>query len=200
MSDIPDVYCFVEFSPFSHVQEVDSLGSFAFLPIYAAGSITNFSDGVNISDFFISSYTPTISALLHSRTQRVLLPLKEAKVLVITAETAPNLLALLMVVYEMKNVVKTLRVHDTVRPENATVDVVMEQLPPVNIVHFACHGTQNNEDPLLSSFHLIDRSSSVTSLIRLRLPQTLLAFLSACEAAKRHESQPDQVLHVAATL
>jgi CHAT domain-containing protein len=176
------------------------VGSFAFLPIHAAGSTTKLSGAVSISDFFVSSYTPTLSALLHSRTQRVLLPLKEAKALVIAAETAPNLPALPMVRDEIKHVVETLRVHDTVKLENATVDAVMEQLPPANIVHFACHGTQHNTNPLLSSFHLRDGSLSVTSLMRLRLPQAFLAFLSACETAKGHEEQPDQVLHLAATL
>jgi CHAT domain-containing protein len=41
---------------------------------------------------------------------------------------------------------------------------------------------------------------TVSDIMALRLPNVLLAFLSACETAKGDEKQPDQAVHLAAAM
>jgi CHAT domain-containing protein len=45
-----------------------------------------------------------------------------------------------------------------------------------------------------------DELLTVSSLMSLNLPDAFLAILSACETAKGDTSQPDQAVHLAATM
>jgi CHAT domain-containing protein len=76
---------------------------------------------------------------------------------------------------------------------------VLNGLPVAHIVHLACHGHQN-EDPLQSNFALNDGPLTVSSLMNLNLPNAMFAFLSACETAKGDQDQPDQAVHLAASM
>jgi CHAT domain-containing protein len=69
----------------------------------------------------------------------------------------------------------------------------------VNVLHLACHGVQHTV-PLKSSFILEDGALSIWDLMKLDLPQAALAFLSACQTAKGDSSQPDQAVHLAASM
>jgi CHAT domain-containing protein len=81
----------------------------------------------------------------------------------------------------------------------ATVDLVTRHLPDAHILHLACHG-QQRADPLESCFALRDGGLSVQTLMGLRTPHAVLAFLSACETAKGDAKQPDEAVHLAASL
>jgi CHAT domain-containing protein len=81
-------------------------------------------------------------------------------------------------------------------PEEATA-----ALPSATLVHIACHGLQDPEEPLESAFHLSDDGvMSVSDLMKLDLKGAYLAFLSACETAKGDRVQSDQAIHLAATM
>jgi CHAT domain-containing protein len=69
-----------------------------------------------------------------------------------------------------------------------------------NIVHLACHGIQDSNNALDSGFCLRDGRLTIEQLMKLKLDDPLLAFLSACETAKGDEDQPDQVMHLAAAM
>jgi CHAT domain-containing protein len=74
-------------------------------------------------------------------------------------------------------------------------------LPAANLVHIACHGSQHTSEPLRSAFHLSDKGMlSVLDLMELDLKGAYLAFLSACETSKGDFDQPDQAIHLAATM
>jgi CHAT domain-containing protein len=89
----------------------------------------------------------------------------------------------------------------TLSSGEATKEEIFDALQSANIVHIACHGTQNALDPLQSAFHLgNDRSLTVSDLMKLDLKHAQLAFLSACETAKGDRSQPDQAIHLAAAM
>jgi CHAT domain-containing protein len=45
-----------------------------------------------------------------------------------------------------------------------------------------------------------DTLLTVSMLMELNLPNAFFAFLSACETAKGDSAQPDQVIHLAATM
>jgi CHAT domain-containing protein len=80
-----------------------------------------------------------------------------------------------------------------------SVQSVLNDLPTAHILHMACHGHQE-EDALQSCFALRDGSLSIASLMSMRLPHAMLAFLSACETAKGGRNQPDQAAHLAASM
>jgi CHAT domain-containing protein len=81
-----------------------------------------------------------------------------------------------------------------------TVARVSEVFKSTNLVHIACHGTQNATEPLSSGFCLSDSSFSVSRLMSLDLKDAFFAFLSACETAKGDKKQPDQTIHLAAAM
>jgi CHAT domain-containing protein len=82
---------------------------------------------------------------------------------------------------------------------SSMVQSVLEQAPSAHILHLACHGHQH-EDPLKSCFALQDGRLTISALMDLKLPKAMLAYLSACETAKGDKKQPDQAVHLAASM
>jgi CHAT domain-containing protein len=82
----------------------------------------------------------------------------------------------------------------------AVVARVAEVFKRTNMVHIACHGMQNAANSLSSGFCLSDATFSISHLMDLDLKDAFFAFLSACETAKGDEKQPDQTVHLAATM
>jgi hypothetical protein len=81
-----------------------------------------------------------------------------------------------------------------------TIERLKTNFSAADIVHLACHGVQDQKDPLLSGFRLGDSKLTVNDLVRLRLPRAWLAFMSACETAKGDHEQADQTVHLAAAM
>lgn len=77
---------------------------------------------------------------------------------------------------------------------------VLQALPDVAILHLACHGEQDSQDALNSGFSMRDSRLRVSDLMALNLRGAFLAFLSACETARGDDRQPDQAVHLAATM
>lgn len=77
---------------------------------------------------------------------------------------------------------------------------MLQNIPDAHSLHLACHGHSNTENALESGFAMADRMWTVTALMELNLPHAFLAFLSACESAKTAKTQPDQAVHLAATV
>jgi CHAT domain-containing protein len=84
--------------------------------------------------------------------------------------------------------------------DSAVQDNVAKSLESAQLVHVASHGTQNESQPLQSGLCLNDGILTVERLMKLDLKDAFFAFLSACETAKGDKEQPDQTIHLAATL
>jgi CHAT domain-containing protein len=69
-----------------------------------------------------------------------------------------------------------------------------------NVLHLACHGLQDQSNPLNSRFCLHNRDLMASDLIKMRLDHGFLAYLSACETAKGDVKHTDEVIHLAATM
>src|ERR1700761_3221655 len=91
---------------------------------------------------------------------------------------------------------------------STTRDTVMHHLHSSSVVHFACHGTQDLENPLNSGLILSDGRLDVARIMHTPLDGDVdmmknsikLAFLSACETAKGDAHTPDEAIHLASTL
>jgi CHAT domain-containing protein len=151
----------------------------------------------------VSSYTPSLSALLKAREDFSPVPRHEILALLFSEPSAPGLSHLPSVDEEVQTVagivVSTSAsvVNDVYAP--STVQSVLGAAPSAHILHLACHGHQH-EDPLKSCFALQDGRLTISALMDLKLPKAMLAYLSACETAKGDKKQPDQAVHLAASM
>jgi CHAT domain-containing protein len=68
-----------------------------------------------------------------------------------------------------------------------------------HILYLACHGLQA-DSPLDSAFLLSDGRLSGQDMMAVHLPHAVMAFLSACQTARGSEDQPDQAVHLAASM
>jgi CHAT domain-containing protein len=157
------------------------------------------------SDYFVSSYIPTLSALIKSRAGWRSVPCSRTTSIVAACRNSPNQAPLDNVERECDVTMAcfkqaSVRVLLSSYP-NTTTQLLLNNLAEksAHIVHLACHAVQA-ENPLDSAFLLSDGRLSVQDLMTIRLPDAVLAFLSACQTARGSESQPDQAVHLAASM
>jgi hypothetical protein len=78
---------------------------------------------------------------------------------------------------------------------------IMGALQQAQVAHFACHAFSKPVDPLASAIDACrDAPLTLADILRLDLPVTRLAVLSACESAVSDESLPDEVINLASGL
>ena len=80
----------------------------------------------------------------------------------------------------------------------ATVDVVLESMETFSWVHLACHASQEITNPLMSAIHLYDRPLTLSEIMKKKLPNAGLAFMSACQTSSGDENLPEEAIHLAA--
>ena len=167
------------------------------LPLHAAGKYSPKIPKPNsIPDCYISSYTPSLSALIKARSG--LVPRTTNPHLLVIAqpdETLP------MVNEESGHIQRLLNNADILEGRDASHDTVLSGLRTHSWVHFACHGHLSDQ-PFHSSFQLHDNSRlELVKLIPAQCPDAELAFLSACHSAAGDVvGTPDEVVHLAAAL
>jgi CHAT domain-containing protein len=158
----------------------------------------------------VSSYTPSILSLVRARNTLGTL-LRNKVVGLAVHEGSPLRGPNVPTLHNVKDEVRRVKEHfeaagatlTTVNDTNAhpTVDGVLNSLQgsDVNILHLACHGVQK-KDPLASAFLLRDGDLTIQKLMKLDLKHALLTILSACQTAKGSQNQPDQAVHLAASM
>jgi hypothetical protein len=177
-------------------------GDFAFLPLHAAGIYTGDAQCC-MSDFAVSSYTPTLSALIKSRNGWSAVDREQLKALLIAEPGPLGPGHIEKVKEEVCAVAKLIEGGSgTVLNDPKTtpeLPTILNQISAAHLLHIACHG-QQNPDPLKSQFVLQGEALTIAQLMKLKLPNATFAFLSACETAKGDENQPDQAVHLAASV
>jgi CHAT domain-containing protein len=172
------------------------------LPLHAAG-IYEGDHQACTADYVVSSYTPSLSTLIKARKDFRPIPREELQALLFSEPSAPGLSHIPSVDDEVQTVAGIVMstsasvANDVYAP--SMVHSVLEQVPSAHILHLACHGHQH-EDPLKSCFALKDGRLTISALMELKLPMAMLAYLSACETAKGDKKQPDQAVHLAASM
>uniref|UniRef100_UPI0032EBDB13 CHAT domain-containing tetratricopeptide repeat protein n=1 Tax=Streptomyces sp. HSW2009 TaxID=3142890 RepID=UPI0032EBDB13 len=177
-------------------------GLLGLLPLHAAGYHTDPADAPDrrtVLDRVISSYTPTVRALRHTR-QHTPVPDAPAQGLIVAMPTTPGLPGhgrLRHVGAEAKLLGRhlpgsvLLSEPDPAAPDSPSLSTptkaaVLDHLRGCSIAHFSCHGASHPNDPSQSQLLLHDHESdpfTVASLAPVHLDHAQLAFLSACHTA-----------------
>ncbi|KAJ7478913.1 TPR-like protein [Mycena latifolia] len=177
-------------------------GPLAFLPIHAAGLYgQEASFGSKLSDFFISSYTPSLSALIEGlrakpESQDGLQLLAVAQPSAFGQNHIPGTIKEIASIEHLaQGVIPLLRLER----DMATVESVQNGMRKSRWAHFACHGIQDIFTPTNSALLLAGSSKlALSHIIQLRLPHADLAFLSACQTATGSKSLEDEAVHLTA--
>ncbi|KAJ7312280.1 CHAT domain-containing protein [Mycena albidolilacea] len=176
-------------------------GPLAFLPIHAAGLYgEDRAIGSKLSDFLISSYTPSLTALIEG-----LRPQFESKeelqLLAVTQASANGQ----DYIPGTRKEIQCIQQHTSGKVhvhwldgQMATIENVEKGLLNSRWVHFACHGVQM-ASPTESALLLAGSSRlTLSNIIQLSLPSADLAFLSACQTATGSKDLQDESVHLAA--
>jgi hypothetical protein len=191
-------------------------GLLGLLPIHAAGRHSPEQPGHAdhaVLDRVVSSYTPTIRALVHAR-QRNRTEVTRPTALVIAMPTTPGISDRLPQTAAEARVV-TSRFPESVvlfDPDDSTADAAVSQidpptrdavltrLPDCTIAHFACHAISDTRDPSNSRLLLHDHANAaftVAYLGAVDVGQAQLAYLSACRTALTETSElVDEAIHL----
>ena len=173
---------------------------FCSLPLHAMGPISS-DDGElrYFLDIYISSYTPSLSALIQSRSRDSSSRSLDRPSVLLVAQTDP----FLPTVESEIEVVQSLDADVTSLISGAaTPAAVLDGFQNHRFVHFACHGTLEANKPFEAGFELHgDKRLTLLDIVRSRLPTAEFAFLSACHTAEVTEgSIMDEGLHLAAAV
>ena len=175
-------------------------GLLSLLPLHAAGDAS-----ATVRGRVVSSYTPTIRALIHARqaapaasgvpAERVAVG---GRVVAVAMRHTPGHRELAEALTEAE----WLRTHHPGRvtllsDEVATHEAVLRALPHGQWVHFACHGSSNPASPSAGALLLRDRPLTVLDVNRLDLAGADLAFLSACSTARTTPRLVDEAINLA---
>ncbi|KAG2141110.1 CHAT domain-containing protein [Suillus clintonianus] len=196
---------------------VDNLGGFAppgsriwwcptsffnFLPLHAAGAYRQ--GGQLLSNLYISSYTPSLTALIRARSSHDR-SLSVPFAAIGQNHPAGHPFTLECVEPELELVRSLLPPPPTVSftkitSVEATKSRALDALRDNTWLHLSCHGTQNYTEPFNSAFLMLDQPLSLLDIAQMDLSRHEFAFLSACETAVGDVNTPDEVIHLAASL
>ena len=173
---------------------------FCFLPLHAMGPIPSDDGEVRyFLDLYISSYTPTLSALIQSRKRDSgLRSLGRPSILLVAQPDS-----FLPTVEEEIKVVQALDTEvSCLISEAATPATVIDCFHRHQFVHFACHGNLAAGKPFDAGFELHGNTRlTLLEIVRSHIPAAEFAFLSACHTAEVTEgSVLDEGLHLAAAI
>ncbi|CAL9420150.1 CHAT domain-containing protein [Streptomyces sp. enrichment culture] len=161
--------------------------SLAFLPLHAAGEVP---------DRVVSSYTPSVTALLRARAGG---PRQRRDPLIVAVPELDGQASLPGALREAGYAHAALG-GTLLKGADADADTVRAALARHPWVHFACHGVQDPGQPSRGRLLLPGGALSVLDMARLDLPAAEFAYLSACETAVGGTALPDEALHLAGSL
>jgi CHAT domain-containing protein len=157
-----------------------------------------------MSDYIVSSYTPTLTALLRAQQKshvsiRSQLKLSVVAVAHTNTRALPTIKGVRQEASEIAAIAAAANISCDVKLE-ATKSQASAAFMTANLLHIASHGIQDESDPLKSAFILADGDLSTSEIMDMNLDNAFLAFLSSCETAKGDQNYADEVIHLAATM
>ena len=157
-------------------------GPLSFLPIHAAGIYGNEKTPIGscVSDYVVSSYTPTITTLNKIK-EASTAKQSSTSLLLISQPSTPGQSPIPAAKLEtdiLRNLVGPLTKSLLLENDSATVIQVKEEMKTHSWVHFACHAIQDISEPLKSRVQLHDGHLEVLEIMKQKIPNADLAFLS----------------------
>jgi tetratricopeptide (TPR) repeat protein len=178
-------------------------GPLSSLPLHAEGLYGSGSEQKSkVFDHVVSSYAPSLSALLQPLSSVQAPRLANAKILVVSQSNTPNFSRLPGTVNEVANIrshfleEQITHLADTQATVNAVLSAMDEHHS--QFVHLACHGMQDLKEPMKSAFALYDGGLHLAQLMSRSVDNAELAFLSACQTATGDATLPEEAVHLAA--
>lgn len=170
-----------------------SCGLWPLLPLHAAWTET---DGKRsyVADEVVFTYSPSVLALAFARSAAEAVPTGGLLMVMDPSpiETAPPLPNLQLGKSAIESCFESSLL---LAGDEATCERVTRELAGAHVVHFACHGESNWEDPLASGLLMAnDEMLTVRDLIEIRLEKARLATLAACETGIIGTHLPDEVI------
>ena len=171
---------------------------FSLLPLHAAAPFRK--DQKGVSDLFVSSYTTTLTALIHAR--RPMSPgdnATEKKHFVAIGEAVGKEIS----VSELDNIgelVDGLATFTRIGAEKSCVSTVTDELGKNEWVHFACNGYLDQEQPLKSAFSLHDGPLTIQHIIQCEPQNPEFAYLSAAHTTVGDKENLDEAIHLASAM
>lgn len=150
-------------------------------------------------DRVVSSYTPTLRALLETRRRPVPVDGTADRLLVALRHT-PALPELPYVSEESALTRAAPEPTETLEDEGARRDAVLAALSRHRHLHFAGHSRQDSGRPGASCLRLYDGPLTVAEICDLELRDADVAFLSSCEGGASDPDLPDETLDLAGAL
>lgn len=146
----------------------------------------------------VSSYTPTVTALLNQRVEQEGSPAHQ--VLAVAQPNTPHQSSLPGTVTEMASLAESLKESEllVLNSDGATKDIVLREMGRHPWIHLACHAFQDSADPTKSGFILHDKTLELVDIIKQSFTHTELAVLSACQTATGAMTLPEEAAHLAA--
>ncbi|KAG1745619.1 TPR-like protein [Suillus lakei] len=173
---------------------------FRLLPIHAAGPYETKED--NLSDIYISSYTPTLAALIRAR-QRVSQDVSPQHFVAVGQGSTPSGKQLQYVAPELAIVaqrVAPIVSFTSLADSKATVQGVLDALSRNQWLHLAGCAIPNREQPFESSFAMHDGPLMIKDIIQSHWQNAEFAFLSASDTSVGGGGSPDESIHFAAAM
>ena len=175
---------------------------FTLLPLHAAGPYRK--GQRNLPDLYISSYTPTLTALIRARRHDPpSFVATQKRPVAIGQATAAGESKLLSVGAELDNIgqfVDGLAMFTRIDGEECCISRMVEELGKNEWVHLACHGLPDRKELFQSAFALHDGHFTIQRIIGCDLKNPEFAYLSACHTTVGDEESPDEVIHLVSAM
>jgi tetratricopeptide (TPR) repeat protein len=179
------------------------IGVMTMLPLHAAGYHGPEGAGRTVVDRVISSYTPTLSALIASRRARAAATdPDQGRMLVIGVPEVDDAPALPGVTKDTDMLAALFGPTRRTLLDGpaATVDNVLRAAPEHRWLHVGCHGGWNMRTPTLGGLRLRDGMLTIADLTDLRSAAGEFAFVGACQTAIPSIALPDEAISFASAL
>ncbi|KAF5340069.1 hypothetical protein D9611_012362 [Ephemerocybe angulata] len=176
-------------------------GPLSFLPIHAAGIYTSESTEC-VLDYAVSSYTPTIAALIDRVRNTRPIQMDVSGLFMTCQSSAAGASHIPGTTTEVQSIYN-LATKNGLRAERfdggaITPATCLDSMEKFSSIHLACHAYQDATNPLESRFLFHKGSLDLFTILQRNLKDADLAFLSACQTSTGSEKLPDEAVHLAA--
>ncbi|KAF6764573.1 CHAT domain-containing protein, partial [Ephemerocybe angulata] len=172
-------------------------GPLSFLPLHAAGIYQG-----SISDYVVSSYTPTVTALTDRVKNDHSIDSRASGLFLTSQPNAPSASPIPGTAEEVQSIFQRAEGSGVraskLEGDETSVAACLDQMKEFSCIHLACHGSQNAAEPLKSRFLFHQGDLELGTILRSNLKHADLAFLSACQTSTGQEKLSDEAVHLAA--